>query len=284
MIKQLLVLSCLALASASHAQNVEETFTGTRVINGHSVETLKGRILEFRIEHRFGDIAGTNGGVQQFFGFDQAADIRFAFEYGLTDKWMIGLGRSKGTGSPYRSLVDGFTKYRILTQEKDGTPLSLAAMGSAVISYQQASDDLTQVISYPKFSHRMAYSAQIIAARKFGEKLSLQIMPTYVHRNLVTNDDSNGLFSLGGAINYKFNKTYGLIVEYYQNFNPAGLRENMKNSLGVAFEWTTNGHNFKMNFTNSRGFGETQFIPYTTSDWLAGEFRFGFSISRKFKL
>lgn len=282
--KQLLVLSCLALASASYAQNVEETFSGTRVINGHSVETLKSRILEFRIEHRFGDIAGTNGGVQQFFGFDQAADIRFAFEYGLSDKWMIGLGRSKGTGSPYRSLVDGFTKYRILTQEKDGTPLSLAAMGSAVISYQTATTDLTQVTSFPKFSHRMAYSAQLIAARKFGERLSLQVMPTYVHRNLVTNDDSNGLFSLGGAVNYKFNKTYGLTVEYYQNFNPSGLRENMKNSLGIAFEWTTNGHNFKMNFTNSRGFGETQFIPYTTSDWLAGEFRFGFSISRKFKL
>ncbi len=282
--KQLLVLSCLALASASHAQNVEETFSGTRVINGHSVETLKSRILEFRIEHRFGDIAGTNGGVQQFFGFDQAADIRFAFEYGLNDNWMIGLGRSKGTGSPYRSLIDGFTKYRILTQEKDGMPLSLAAMGSAVISYQTATTDLTQVTSYPKFTHRMAYSAQLIAARKFGERLSLQVMPTYVHRNLVTNDDSNGLFSLGGAINYKFNKTYGLTVEYYQNFNPTGLRENMKNSLGVAFEWTTNGHNFKMNFTNSRGFGETQFIPYTTSDWLAGEFRFGFSISRKFKL
>lgn len=284
MMKQLLVLSCLALASASYAQNVEETFSGTRVINGHSVETLKSRILEFRIEHRFGDIAGTNGGVQQFFGFDQAADIRFAFEYGLSDKWMIGLGRSKGTGSPYRSLVDGFTKYRILTQEKDGTPLSLAAMGSAVISYQTATTDLTQVTSFPKFSHRMAYSAQLIAARKFGERLSLQVMPTYVHRNLVTNDDSNGLFSLGGAVNYKFNKTYGLTVEYYQNFNPSGLRENMKNSLGIAFEWTTNGHNFKMNFTNSRGFGETQFIPYTTSDWLAGEFRFGFSISRKFKL
>ena len=100
----------------------------------------------------------------------------------------------------------------------------------------------------------------------------------------MTNDDTNGLFSLGGAVNYKFSKNYGLIVEYYQNFNPSGLRENMKNSLGVAFEWTTNGHNFKMNFTNSRGFGEAQFIPYTTSDWLAGEFRFGFSISRKFKL
>ena len=121
--KQVLVVFGLALAFTAQAQNVEETFTGTRVINGHSVETLKSRILEFRIEHRFGDIAGTNGGVHQFFGFDQAADIRFAFEYGISDNWMVGLGRSKGTGAPYSSLVDGFTKYRFMTQQKNGTPI-----------------------------------------------------------------------------------------------------------------------------------------------------------------
>lgn len=283
MIKQLLVLFCLALATNAQSQKIEETFSGTRVINGHSIETLKTRILQFRIEHRFGDIAGTNGGVQQFFGFDQAADIRFAFEYGISDKWMIGLGRIKGTG-PYSALLDGFTKYRFMSQDKDGKPLSLAVMGSTTLSYAKATSDLTQVQSYPQFSHRMAYSVQLLAARKFGERLSLQIMPTYVHRNLVAIDDVNGLFSLGGAVNYKFNKKYGIIVEYYQNFNPSGFRENMKNSLGVAFEWTTNGHNFIMNFTNSRGFGETQFIPYTNSDWLKGEFRFGFSVSRNFKL
>lgn len=281
--KQVLVLFCFALAFNAESQNVEETFSGTRVINGHSVETLKSRILEFRIEHRFGDIAGANGGVQQFFGFDQAADIRFAFEYGISNNWMIGLGRSKGIG-PYKSIIDGFTKYRFMTQEKDGNPLSLAAMGSAMVTYQTATDDLTQVTSFPNFSHRMAYSVQLIAARKFGEHFSIQIMPTYVHRNLVNIEDVNSLFSLGGALNYKINKNYGLVVEYYQNFNPDGFRQNMKNSLGVAFEWTTNGHTFKMNFTNSKGFGEAQFIPYTASDWLKGEFRFGFSISRKFKL
>lgn len=283
MMKKVLVLFCFALVFNAQSQNVEETFSGTRVINGHSVETLKARILEFRIEHRFGDIAGPKGGIQEFFGFDQAADIRFAFEYGITDKVMIGLGRSKGIG-PYTSLIDGFTKYRFMTQQKNGNPLSLAAMGSAMISYEKATDDLTQVSSYPKFSNRMAYSAQLIAARKFGEHISIQIMPTYVHRNLVVIDDVNSLFSVGGALNYKINKKHGIIVEYYQNFNPSGTRLDAKNSLGVAYEWTTNGHNFKMNFTNSRGFGETQFIPHTTSDWLAGEFRFGFSISRKFKL
>ncbi len=283
MMKKLLFLSCFTFVFSAQAQKVEETFSGTRVINGHSVETLKKRVLEFRIEHRFGDIAGANGGVQQFFGFDNAADVRFAFEYGISDKWMIGLGRSKGIG-PYSSLVDGFTKYRILSQGENGAPLSLAVMGSAMISYMRKSDDLSQVSSFPKFSHRMAYSMQLIAARKFGEHISIQLMPTYVHRNYVLPTDVNGLFSLGGALNYKFNKKYGIILEYYQNFNPAGTRLDMKNSLGVAFEWSTNGHNFKMNFTNSRGFGETQFIPYTDSDWLKGEFRFGFSISRNFKL
>lgn len=283
MMKQVLVLLSFALAFGAQAQNVEETFSGTRVINGHSVETLKSRILEFRIEHRFGDIAGANGGIQQFYGFDQAADIRFAFEYGITDNIMVGLGRSKGN-YPYRALLDGFTKYRFMTQQKNGKPLSLAVMGSASITYGPATDDLTLITSYPKFSHRMAYSAQLIAARKFGEHLSIQLMPTFVHRNLVEIDDVNSLFSLGGAFNYKFNKKYGIIVEYYHNFNPSGFRADMKNSLGVAFDWNTNGHNFKINFTNSRSFGETQFIPYTASDWLAGEFRIGFSISRKFKL
>ena len=33
------------------------TFSSTRVINGHSVETLTKGTYEFRIEHRFGDIA-----------------------------------------------------------------------------------------------------------------------------------------------------------------------------------------------------------------------------------
>ena len=284
MMKQILFLLCLTSLTAARAQDVVETFSGTRVINGHSVETLKKRLLQFRVEHRFGDIAGAQGGIQQFYGFDQAADVRFAFEYGISDKWMIGLGRSKGIGDPYSSLVDGFTKYRFLTQNESGTPLSLAVMGSSSISYMKKVSDLDQVASFPKFTHRLAYSLQLIAARKFGEHFSAQLMPTYVHRNYVAATDVNGLFSLGGAINYKINKTYGIIVEYYHNFDPAGFRADRRNSLGVAFEWATNGHNFKLNLTNSRGFGETQFIPSTSSDWLAGEFRFGFSISRNFKL
>ena len=108
---------------------VEETFMSSRIINGHSVETLRKGVLEFRVEHRFGDIAGSNGGVQTLFGLDNSSDIRIAFEYGITDKLMVGIGRSKGTGNPYSALMDGFVKYRVLHQEKKGMPISMALVG-----------------------------------------------------------------------------------------------------------------------------------------------------------
>ena len=269
----------------SFGQDVQETFNSTRIINGHSVETLKARILQFRVEHRFGDFAGTNGGIQNMFGFDNAADVRFAFEYGLSDKLMIGFGRSKGSGTPYRSLLDGFVKYKLLTQNKEkGIPVSLSLIETASLTYMTASMDESQVAFFPEFVHRLAYSSQLNIARKFGERLSLAIMPTYVHRNYVDMDDQNGVFAIGSAFALRLSKEFSISTEYYHAFHQDGLRPNHKNSFGVAFEWLTNGHNFKINFTNSKGFGETQFIPCTYSNWLDGEFRIGFSITRDFKI
>lgn len=282
------------ISSVSYGQDVQETFNGTRILNGHSTETIKKRVLQFRVEHRFGDLAGANGGLDNFFGFDQAADIRIAFEYGITDNLMVGLGRMKGTGEPYSALLDGFVKYRVLRQNKEkGIPVSLAVIGTSTMSYARAQEDIALVQSYPEFSHRFAYAAQVNIARKFGDHLSLALIPTYVHRNYVLADDVNGLFALGAAFNYKFTKGLGIIAEYYPTFHDSSLRTNLSSSLSGGIEWTTNGHNFKIVCTNSRGFGETQFIPYTYSRWIdqdadgnnvVGQFRLGFSITRNFNL
>lgn len=290
----LLFVTSSFVAGFSFGQDVQETFNGTRILNGHSVETIKARILQFRIEHRFGDLAGANGGLDNFFGFDQAADIRFAFEYGITDDLMVGFGRIKGTSDPYNALLDGFVKYRLLHQNKEkGMPISLTVLGTSTMSYAKAQEDITLIQSYPEFSHRFAYSAQVNIARKFGEHLSISLMPTYVHRNYVQADDVNGLFALGAAINYKFSKGLGLIAEYYPTFHDSAFRSDLSNSLSLGVEWTTNGHNFKVVCTNSRGFSESQFIPYTRSRWIdqdsdgnnvVGQFRLGFSISRNFNL
>ncbi len=290
----LLIVASVFVTGFSFGQDVQETFNGTRILNGHSTETIKARVLQFRIEHRFGDLAGANGGLDNFFGFDQAADIRFAFEYGITDNLMVGLGRIKGTGRPYNALLDGFVKYRILRQNKEKKiPVNLAVLGTSTMSYAKAAEDINLVQHYPEFTHRLAYSAQVNISRKFGEHLSLAIMPTYVHRNYVAADDVNGLFALGAAFNYKFTKGLGIIAEYYPTFHDSSVRTELSNSLSAGIEWVTNGHNFKVVCTNSRGFSETQFIPYTYSRWIdedpqgntvVGQFRLGFSITRNFNL
>lgn len=262
---------------------VDETFLDTRIINAHSVETLNKGVLEFRIQHRFGDIAGDFGGAQTFYGLDNAADIRFAFEYGITDKLQIGLGRSKGTGEPYRSLIDGFAKYRILHQtESNKVPFSLSGLAMATTTYMKASEDISQVSHFPEWQHRMAYCLQLNAARRFGNWLSVSLMPTMVHRNYVAADDVNTLFAMGGAARIGITSKMALLLEYFHVFNDPNFREEFTNSLGVGIEWKTFGHNFAIHLTNSKGFGETQYIPYTFSEWMDGEFRLGFSISRKF--
>lgn len=261
-----------------------ENYHGTRIINGHSVETLEKQELEFRVEHRFGDIAGANGGTQTFFGFDNSADIRLAFEYGITDDLMIGFGRSKGTNAPYRSLLDGFVKWKFIQQREAGMPVSMAVLGTATFTYMTASDDITNLTHFPKTSHRFAYATQVNVSRKFGDWLSLSLLPTITHRNYVNHDDLNTMFSMGSAAKIKVTKKTALLLEYYHNFHSADFRADNQNSLALAFEWKTFGHDFTINLTNSRGFGETQFIPYTYSNWLDGEFRLGFSISRSFYL
>ncbi len=296
-LKTLALFLATTLSTTSFGQDVQETFSGTRILNGHSTETLKANILQFRIEHRFGDLAGANGGINNFFGFDQAADIRFAFEYGITDQLMIGLGRNKGTGDPYSGLLDGFVKYRVLTQNAEKKiPLNVAIIASSTLTYAKAFEDqtLNVIQNYPEFAHRMAYSTQINISRKFGERLSVALMPTYVHRNYVRADDVNGVFALGTAVRFRLSKQYGLIGEYYPTFSKEGFRSEFSNSLSFGFEWITNGHDFKIVLTNSRGFTESQFIPYTFSRWIdedevtgknvVGQFRLGFSIARDFKL
>lgn len=261
-----------------------KTFSSTRIINGHSVETLSKGLMDMRIEHRFGDMAGSFGGWQNMFGFDNLSDMRIALEYGITDDLMIGFGRSKGTGSPYRSLLDGFIKYRILRQEKGKMPVSLTAVSGSFFTYMKASEDLSQVNHFPKNAHRFSYFTQLNLAKHFGEYLSLSLMPTYVHRNYVASNDINDLFALGGAFRVKLFKRFALLGEYYHVFKPNNLRPNdkYKNSLAFGLEWFTFGHSFTVNLTNSGGLGETQFIPYTTENWLKGQFRFGFCVGRKF--
>lgn len=281
------IVSCTFSLNAQEEEKkeyVSETFSNVHIINGHSTETLKKRQWRYIISHRFGDVLGDQGGVQTGFGFDNAADIRMGFDMAITDKIMFGFARMKGASQPYRSLLEGYAKYRFMTQTEDNSmPISAAFTTSMYGTYMNSSDDITSVTNFERFSHRLMYSSQLTIARKFHPRFSMALMPSFVHRNLVDQDDQNSLVALGAAARIRLSKSIGIIGEYFYAFNQSGLRQDYTNSIGVAMEWITNGHHFTINFTNARGFGELQYIALTQSDPLEGEFRLGFSISRTFK-
>lgn len=259
------------------------TFKTTRVINAHSPETNFKRKLDFRVVHRFGDIAGDNGGYHSMFGIDNARDIRIAAEYGLTDDLDIGAGRSKGAG-PRREIWDGLVKYRFLRQKEDfKLPFSATYLGTTAFTSVEESDQETSVNAFDNFTHRFSFTHQLIVGSRLSDRISLEVLPTYIHRNFVAHNDKNDIYALGAAGTFKISKMVGISAEYFKVW-PENRGGNFRDPLAIGVEFETGGHVFHLNFTNSAGIGETQFIPYTRSSWFDGEFRFGFTISRIFQL
>jgi Membrane bound beta barrel domain (DUF5777) len=249
------------------------TFKSTRVINGHSIETVAKNHLDFRISHRFGTL---NSGAYNLWGLD-VATIRLGFEYGLTDQWMVGLGRSST-----QKMYDLFTKAKLLRQSSGArtVPVTITLFASGVINTLRPAADNPD--EFAKFDSRLVYTAQLIIARKFSERLSLQLSPTILHRNRVYNiGEENTVFALGIAGRYKLSKRISFNADYYYVL-PDQLDAQYHNSLALGFDIETGGHVFALHFTNSLGMVEKQFIGETTGQWGKGDIHYGFNISRTF--
>ena len=251
------------------------TFKSTRIMNGHSVEKMPPGQLDVRISHRFGKL---NSGAYNLFGLDQS-NIRLGLEYGIFKWLMIGIGRGS-----YEKTFDGFTKFTILRQSSGARvmPVSLSLFSSVALNSMKWTDETRA--NY--FSSRLSYVGQILIARKISQGLSLQLTPSYVHRNLVTTElDPNDLFALGAGGRLKLTKRISLNAEYFYVVNPKTyMSRQIYNSLSVGVDIETGGHVFQLLFTNSLGMIEKAFIGETTGQWKKGDIHFGFNISRVFTL
>lgn len=259
---------------------IHQTFKDTRVINTHSVETLRKGILDFRVAHRFGDAAGAAGGWPTFYGLESAADVLIGLEYGVSNNFMVGISRSKGSG-PLRQNINGLLKYRVMRQDINGSnPFSVTFVGTGSYSTMQFSNLIQKSI------HRLSYNLQVLLASQVSEQIALQAGAAWTYRNNVFSNDTNDLPSLSAVFKYQFSKVFALIVD--ANFPISEIRNSQEgyyNPIGVGFEWETGGgHVFQINLTNATGLMETDYIPYTRTNWGDGEYRLGFTISRGFKM
>jgi len=279
------------------AKKVYATFKTTKIVNAQNIETVKKRNLDFRVTHRFGNIYNSsstnalNEAAHSAFGLDNSTDIRMSFDYGITDDITIGIGRSK-----YREMNDATIKWRFLSQkENNKIPVSVCFYGNLGYT-SMTTDNLYAGTIRPKTNeaHRVQYASQLLIARKFNSWLSLQIMPTYIHRNFIkqqlnTNngkEDQNALLSIGVGGRLKMSKRMALVVDYFYNFseyqtnNPNAYY----NPLGVGLEIETGGHVFHVNYTNGAAILESSLLTSTQDTWTKGQIKLGFNISRWFAL
>ena len=250
---------------------VTSIFKGTRILNGHSVENRKKQELEFIISHRFGRV---NLGFDELFGLDQA-NIRFAFEYGLNDNLTIGIGRSS-----FEKTFDSFLKYSLIHQTKGekSFPFAISLFGSIAAK---------TIKDYPPtdkrtFAESLFYVGQVLIARKVSSDFSVQLTPTYIHRNTVKiAEDPYDIFALGFGSRLKLSKRVSLNSEYFHAFNES-MSINARNSLSFGVDIETGGHVFQLILSNSITMIEKSFIAETTGNFFGGDIHFGFNLSRIF--
>ncbi|MDZ4757883.1 MAG: DUF5777 family beta-barrel protein [Bacteroidota bacterium] len=269
----------LALLNDSNekADPVSGMFKGNRLVNGHTTETVAKQHLDYKIHHRFGRV---NEGPYQFFGIDNA-QMFMGFDYGVTDKLTMGIGRSNEN-----KTFTGLLKYKIMTQTGKGRNSKsismtwLSNMGYFTKKWSELGLDARKNFA----TSRMSFTHQLLVARKFSSKMSLQLMPTFFHQNLViAADEPNDLYIMGVGGSFRINRSTRFNVEYYPVLNRY-KNSTTTNPLSIGFDIETGGHVFQLVLSNSRGMVENIFLPSTAGKWTKGDLYFGFNILRYFKL
>lgn len=250
------------------------TFKGTRLINGQTVETKGKGELEFIFAHRFGPVSG---GWYELFGLDQAY-TRLGLEYGITDNLGVGFGRNS-----YDKTWDSYFRYKLMRQSKGkvNMPFTITAFGIAAVKTSPKQEDVTYPIT---FNDRLSYVGQVLIARKVNTALSLQLMPSYVHKNAVDKTiENNDQVALGVGGRLKVSRSIALTTEYYYRFDVPSANP-YYNPIGFGVDIETGGHIFQLVMTNSRGLTERAFLTETSGDFFRGDISLGFNITRTFQM
>jgi hypothetical protein len=246
---------------------VVAAFKAVKIVNLESTKLLGKKDLFFVVAHRF---ASVKEGFEGFFGLDNAV-TQIKFIYGLSDKFSVAAARSE-------QAYDFSAKYLIVAQQGNHSAFTIVGFHSLGFN------NLLKESNYPKmsFNNRLIFVNQLLISRKFNEKLSLEMAPTYFHENFVVDDEqSNSQFALGLGGRYKISKRVSINADYVPHLNRSSSSP-FRNPLSIGVDIETGGHVFQMHFTNSQGIHESGFLGNTTGDWGKGDVFFGFNLVRVF--
>ncbi len=279
--KKILVPFCLFLVTLAYSQDdLLKSLDSTQIEDSYSTATFKALQLVtlqttkmpakkefyFVVSHRFGSV---KDGFDSFFGLDNAT-TKLGGIYGVTDWLSVSLSRHT-----LNKMYEIGLKYR-MARQNDNFPLDIVGYSVADINTFLEKDQ------YPglEFKHRMTYVQQLLISRKVNEKFSLELVPSFIHKNLYTPEiERDNQFSFGGGGRYKITKRLSVNLEYMHNFDKPDF---YKNPLSVGLDIETGGHVFQLIFTNSQSMSESGYLTNASGDWGKGDFFFGFNLYRVF--
>lgn len=253
-------------------QAVELIFHAPRHINLLTVEPLDKKSMHFAIMHTFGPL---DGGIGNLFGLDNGANIQFSFEFALSDRFSIAAARASTD-----KFYNIFGRYHILQQTlNDKMPISLSVSGGAGVNSSNY-DFLPEAA--PTFAERSSYFGQLMLARRFSPKVSIQISPMFSYfvdsRTIYQIEgDQNFYLALGMSGKFKVTDRSSLTLQWIPNLN-----SDLSNNIGVGWDIEAGGHVFQMYFVTSQALNEQYLLAGGNGSSPGEEFRLGFNVNRIF--
>lgn len=250
----------------AHSETSQPAFKALQIVTGQSTKLAAKKEWYIVVAHRFGDISA---GFKDFFGLDNAS-TKLGVIYGITDAVSVSLSRETNM-----KTFEGAAKYR-LARQNENFPVDIVGYNVMAVNTDLDKDNYP----YLKFNDRLSYLTQALISRRFNDKLSLQLTPSYVHKNLydpAREDKNQFLAGLGGR--YKISKRVSVNAEYFVNFDDHSFYKNPL-SLGVDIE--TGGHVFQLLFTNSQINSDIGYLTNASGNWGKGHIFFGFNLYRVF--
>ncbi|WP_315058045.1 DUF5777 family beta-barrel protein [Chryseobacterium indoltheticum] len=241
-------------------------FKALQIVTGQSTKLTAKSEWYVVIAHRFGDVSK---GFKNFFGLDDAS-TKLGVIYGVTDAISLSLSRETNM-----KTFEFGAKYRLLKQNDD-VPVDL--VGYNVMALNTDLD--TETYPHLKLGDRLSYLTQALISRRFNENFSLQLTPSYVHKNLYDPTiENNNQFLTGLGGRYKISKRISINAEYFVNFDNHSF---YKNPLSLGMDIETGGHVFQLLFSNSQLNSDIGYLTNATGKWEKGQIFFGFNLYRVF--
>jgi hypothetical protein len=256
--------------TSENKEEVTSLFKSNRILLGHSVKNVNKGDLNFAVMHNFGAI---NTGFKEFYGLD-GANTALNFDYGISDALNVGYGRST-----YEKTFQGYLKQQVL-QQSNRMPVALTLFASTYVygmDWPEGESAFTN-------AHRLSYVTQLLVARKFTQGFTMQLSPTFIHKNLVKKtEDNNNIMIIAGGARLKLSQRTSISTEFSYVL-PNQIASDYKNFLGFGINFDTGGHVFQLRLSNTTSLYETSYMTTSQSSWLDGDIHFGFTINRRFTL